>query len=420
MADKYDCIIIGGGIAGLYSAYKIRNNNPNATVLVLERNDLSGIGGRAGNVTFQGSTVVTGAGIGRKEKDTLLLHLMDELQIQYNEFPVQPHYASTIQPECNIKKTFNRLKKEYNKINDRNKTFDEYATAILGKDGYKQFTTCSGYTDYEKEDAYGTLNQYGFDDNFAEWTGVSINWKKLVDELVKRIGVKNIHMRANVKQILQTPSPSGNALRSTNEFSVSIENGESLSCKKVIIATTISSVIKLLPGNKIYTQIHSQPFLRLYGKFAKSSIPIAKKYIPTSLIVPGPIQKVIPMDPEKGIFMIAYSDNRGAEVLKKYTKNTPKNREILCRLLERSLGIDNKSESLELNAILDFYWEEGTHYYEPLSGEFGATRKEFIKNAQHPMPNMLVVGEMISTHQGWVEGALESVENVVTNKWING
>jgi hypothetical protein len=31
---------------------------------------------------------------------------------------------------------------------------------------------------------------------------------------------------------------------------------------------------------------------------------------------------------------------------------------------------------------------------------------------------MLIVGEMISMNQGWTEGALESVDAVVTKQWI--
>ena len=44
--------------------------------------------------------------------------------------------------------------------------------------------------------------------------------------------------------------------------------------------------------------------------------------------------------------------------------------------------------------------------------------KEFIEKAQHPDPNVLIVGEVISLHQGWVEGALESVAKVLTKKWL--
>ena len=31
---------------------------------------------------------------------------------------------------------------------------------------------------------------------------------------------------------------------------------------------------------------------------------------------------------------------------------------------------------------------------------------------------MLIVGEMISENQGWTQGALDSVEKVVTQKWV--
>jgi protoporphyrinogen oxidase len=38
MEPKYDYIIIGGGLAGLYTAYKINQSEPKAKLLILERN----------------------------------------------------------------------------------------------------------------------------------------------------------------------------------------------------------------------------------------------------------------------------------------------------------------------------------------------------------------------------------------------
>jgi protoporphyrinogen oxidase len=76
---KFDIIIIGAGIAGLYSAYKIRKQFPDMSVLLLERSPKNEIGGRAGNVTFQNTTVVTGAGIGRKEKDKFIDEFIERI-----------------------------------------------------------------------------------------------------------------------------------------------------------------------------------------------------------------------------------------------------------------------------------------------------------------------------------------------------
>ena len=41
------------------------------------------------------------------------------------------------------------------------------------------------------------------------------------------------------------------------------------------------------------------------------------------------------------------------------------------------------------------------------------SRKDFIRQCQNPQKNLFVVGELISLNQGWSQGALESVENVI-------
>ena len=190
-------------------------------------------------------------------------------------------------------------------------------------------------------------------------------------------------------------------------------------CNKIVIATTITGIRKLLPTSiyPIYNNIEGQPFLRLYGKFSKKSLPIMKEYVKDYTCLPGPLQKIIPMNPDKGVYMIAYNDNNNTLALKDNLENTEKNRDLYCELLEKSLGIP--SGSLHLVAIKDFYWNIGTHYYKPLNQTLYKNRDEFIDIAQHPEKGILVVGEVVSQNQGWSEGALESVKSVLTKKWIN-
>jgi hypothetical protein len=116
--------------------------------------------------------------------------------------------------------------------------------------------------------------------------------------------------------------------------------------------------------------------------------------------------------------MIAYTDNKHATVLttKGTLENTRENREMYSKWVSDALGIP-KDTRLMIIAITDYYWSVGTHYYAPLGDEF-KTRGEFIRKAQHPMKGMVVVGEMVSRDQGWVEGALESVD-AVTRDWMN-
>jgi hypothetical protein len=126
------------------------------------------------------------------------------------------------------------------------------------------------------------------------------------------------------------------------------------------------------------------------------------------------MQKVIPMNPDNGVYMVVYSDNNDADYFKKYFKNNEKNRTIVNNLLEKSLQLEGK---LHIENIKDFYWKNGTHYYAPLTDKF-KNRQEFIKVAQRPDKNIIIVGELISIHQGWVEGALESVNIALTKEWL--
>jgi protoporphyrinogen oxidase len=84
----YDIIIIGSGIAGLYAAYNIKKMSPSTSFIILEKYKKNWIGGRTSNDVFYGTQVVTGAGVGRKAKDKLLIHLLNELLVFHSLFPL--------------------------------------------------------------------------------------------------------------------------------------------------------------------------------------------------------------------------------------------------------------------------------------------------------------------------------------------
>lgn len=416
MIKYYDIIIVGSGMSGLYSAYNIQKCSPNTSFLILEKYKRQWIGGRTSNETFYGAEIVTGAGIGREDTNPLLIELMNEIGVKYNKFNSIMDYSSRFAP-IDIVKFINKLKMALKKEPGlKKKTFKDAFIQIFGEQLYKQFIMSAGYTDYENADLMETLYNYGMDDNKGGWKGLHIPWKNMVEILYHKIGKEHFKFSSDVvsvKKVQENPCL----------FEIILENGIIYHCNKVIIATTISGIKKLVPGadtkNSLYQQIHGQPFLRLYGKFDKKSAAIMKKFVPNYTIVPGPLQKIIPMDANKGVYMIAYSDNNNALLLKKYLENTAENRNLYCDLIEKSIGIP--SGSLHLVAIKDYYWPIGTHYYEPLRTANNAAiknRNEFVKAVQHPEKGMLVVGEVVSRYQGWTEGALESVKAVLTKEWI--
>jgi hypothetical protein len=405
---KYDIIIIGSGISGLYAAYNIKKMSPDTSFLILEKYKKQWIGGRTSNEMFYGTEIVTGAGIGRKKKDKLLHKLLDELGLKTPEFTIKPYYSTEFD-HLDVKKVIDHLKNEYKKYKGPRTTFKTFAMGVLGEKIYNQFLLSVGYTDFEKEDAHDTLYSYGMEDNYCCSKGFSVPWRKMVMKLADEIGQSHFKFSSNVSKITKTDD-------SPCEFVIDTEEGKKYTCNKVIVATTITGLRKLLP-NPIYNDIEGQPFLRLYGKFSKNSIPIMKEYVKGFTFLPGPLQKILPINPDAGIYMIAYNDNNNTLALKNNLKNTEENRDMYCELIEKSLGIP--TDSLHLIAIKDFYWPVGTHYYKPLNTAVYKDRDEFIDIAQHPERGILVVGEVVSQNQGWTEGALDSVRAVLTKKWVN-
>ena len=409
MSIYYDIIIIGSGMSGLYSAYNIKKKSPNTSFLILEKYQKQWLGGRTSNELFYGTEIVTGAGIGRNDTNPLLIHLLNELDLHYDKYLSIMDYSKMFHP-VDIVKIIKILKSEYKKNPElHNLNFKQFFIKILGEELYKNFLVSAGYTDYENADIHETLYNYGMDDNQGGWTALHIPWKKMVHTLYYKIGVDHFKFSNSVNKITRVQ-------KDPCRFLIETEKGSSYLCNKVIIATTITGIHKLLPNYKIYNDIKGQPFLRLYGKFSKESSKIMKQYIPNYTIVPGPLQKIIPMDANKGIYMIAYNDNVNTNILKNYLKNTHENRELYCRLIEEAIGIPYGS--LKINAIKDFYWPIGTHYYTPLNRELYKNREDFVYQAQHPEKGILVVGEVVSRYQGWTEGAVESVKAVLNNKWI--
>ena len=395
---EYDYIIIGAGISGLYTAFNIIKDNPTAKFIILEKNNKKHIGGRMNVYNFHGNNINIGAGVGRKDKDYLLINLLKDLKIKYNEGILNVNYEKNVN-KIDVNKIFNNLKKKYSE-KYKSYTFKQFALEILDKNTYDNLVTYLGYSDYECEDVKEVLNFYGIEDNIGGWKNLNIKWNELIDKLFDYIKNENVKFNKKIISINKIG----------NKFNVVTDKNKIYIGNKIIIATTIDTVKKLLKNQKIFNQIHGQTFLRAYGKFDKNSSNLIREIIKGYTIVNGPLKKIISINQDEGIYMISYTDNNGAKYFKNNLNNNEKNRRFFCNEIEKTLNLNKNS--LTLIDIKTFYWEIGTHYYEPLSKEYNS-REEFINKAQNPVENIFVVGEMISRNQGWTQGALESVQKII-------
>ena len=415
----YDYIIIGAGIAGLYAAYNLKKTHPTSTFLLLEADHKKYIGGRIHQETFADHLVTTGAGIGRKAKDKYLIKLLDELHVNYNEFKVKTTYTFD---HLDLKKTLKELQHHFEKNHRPRCTFKEFTLPLLGSEKYKLFLLSAGYTDYENDGVEEVLYMYGFEDNVCCWTAFSVPWNDLTSKLVDNIGILNIKTNAFVTKIedLNDHVSLNVSTNYNNGFEVN-SNQRKYECRKLIIATTIKSLRKLLK-TPIYNEIEAQPFFRIYATVSKKYIEVMKEKIKGTTIVTNELQKMIPMDPDHGLYMIAYSDNKNAMKLKYSMKqsivsenrsynldklNYTDDKEYMTNLIKTAVGIPD----LKLTKIVGFYRETGTHYYKPLNKTY-SSRMEFIKQAQRPSKNIFVIGEVVSENQGWVNSALTTYHKI--------
>jgi len=396
--DPLDVVIVGGGITGLYLGHLLLKANPHIRFVILE--GASKPGGRIATGRFAGIEVVHGAGIGRLHKDLLLQGLLTELGVGYQEFVTSRAIAKTVKP-LDIMGAITRIRRSSYYLQNPHVSFAQAGKKVLGKNEYSAFCTATGYTDYEKEDVTDVLDNYGMDDNVEGWTGFYVPWRQLQDALVASVGSrKRLKVGCKVESVTVAKAAA---------YRVQCANGKEYYGKKVVFATNLTSLRSLLPRVRHYNHIIGQPFLRHYIQVDRASAAIMEKEVPVLTVVPAPLQKIIPMDSRRGIYMIAYADNNSAMQLKPFTKDTEKHRNYFARLAEKALGL---SSALKIKKMAGFFWDVGTHAFGPLPSRF-ANRDVFIHEAQRPYPRQFVVGEVVSRHQGWVEGALESVGAVV-------
>jgi len=274
-----------------------------------------------------------------------------------------------------------------NYLKNRNSlTFKQFASNVLGKTEYNKFIKTFGYSDFENADFVDTVDNYGFDEYLEGTLNYFVPWDKLISKLYDLLK-DNIELNSTVDKIIPN----------RNSFTLQINNNHyDKKFDKIVISTYVQTTKKLLNKLKIYDNIETQPFARLYVKLDKK---ISEDRF---IITDKPFQKIILMNQKENIYMISYSDN---DIAKQWLDF----KHIKTTVEENIKKIFN--DEVE---VLDFnlqYWKYGTHFYLPLPSSF-ENRESFIEEAQHPYQNIYVAGEMISNRQGNCEGAVRSVEKL--------
>lgn len=381
----YDDIIVGAGISGMYAGTILRGNN--RRVKLLESS--SRTGGRVKIVDFCGRKVVAGAGIGR-ESDNILI----KLNTKYDAKPVFREHSYDYIPKQSPSKVATYVQTIVEELekkeNFSDETFEHFFKRELGEENFDIFKALNEDKDFWQADVQDTLENYGFEDNVSGGHIFFPSWQKIVDGLTQDLK-GCIELEHKVKKIS----------RFSGGWKVICDKGQEYTSYNLVLAVPIPALKTILFQSTLecpeLEYIKPQPFIRVYVKTNKILVSEGKK-IERITIVNSVLDKIIPIDIEKCIYMISYADNEHALEVKKM--GVPE--------IEKKVN-EITDEPVKVLELAKYFWKNGTHYYAPLGEDYDDS-EDLVEKIQSKFRGVTVIGEAVSINQGWVQGALESVE----------
>jgi len=395
-------MVIGGGIAGMYTA--LRYIERGVLVTLVEKNYQLG-----GNIkTIQIGETLLEAGPSRFNKNhRLLLQLLQRYGLHIYEHKSGREFRPILDckrqviidptPEW-IQKVLSYSKKVNSSLL-KNITFNQLCEMVLGFKTAKQLIESFGYNA-----EFLTLNAYSAVQIFKEDFMNKYPYYSCVEglsELVKRMEKELIE-----KQVTVLKNTEVHKINFKKEhYSIHLTNGNTYEADHIIFALPKSALMSMDFFNdyakSLFNTVVSVSLHRIYAKFVKSWFKGIVKFT-TDL----QLRQFIPIDEEKGIAMVSYSDLFDADYWKTFADQGS---EILERQLDKQLKeLFPRINLPKMEWVTSYYWKEGVHTWIP-----NIDPEQIREKLNEIYPNIAIVGESYSLRQGWIEGALETVESVI-------
>ena len=418
----YDIIIIGGGISGLYLAYKLQKK---FKILLLEKSNY--LGGRiyTHNCNVDSMKCRYEVGAGRLSSNhKLLIDLIDDLGLKNKlvQIPTKKkhihNYNTNYSQFYKISKdekldisfllqiVFKKTK-NYSDKYLKNVLFIELIDNILSKDAAQFLLDSYGYTaEFLVLNAYDAIRLFKNDFNLKNKFYILDGGLSQVLNCIKN----RLHNVTIIKRTLVEDYRYKN-----NIFRVKTKNlfnNVDYTAKKVIFAThknglsNIPSLINNSRISKLINSVEEIPMARIYAVFKPKKKSKVWFHNIGKITTNGPIQYIIPINKQKGIIMISYPDLDRAIYWKDKNMEGQLNKKIMyeIRKMFPKLTIPNP-DYLKMH-----FWNNGVHYYKP-SMSSASVASKIIKPFKSK--ELYITGEAYSCRQAWIEGALETSETVI-------
>ena len=395
-----EVIILGGGISGLYAALNYQSIG--YTVTLIEKKDRLG-----GNIhTIEKNGILLEAGAGRFNSDhKRLLKLIKQYGLTTRLNGVKKDFYPVLcsTSKVNVDGWIEKVILESKKISDHllyNITFHQLCEMVLGYEKAKTLIEAFGYNaEFLIENAHASLKtfQEDFTNQYPYMScveGLSELIRRMEEDLRSK-GV-TIHMGINIEKIKE------------KEDRFYLTDGHQKISGDILVLALPKNALMKLPIIHDYTKalldsVQPVALHRIYGKYTKPWFEDISKFT-TDL----PLRQFIPIDSEHGVAMVSYSDLFDADYWKYYADQGSELLENKLKEQIRTILPNKKIPKLEW--VESCYWEEGVHVWLP-----GINPKDIRRQLLNIQPNLYIVGEAYSLRQGWVEGALETVDEMMNH-----
>ena len=426
---NYDVVIIGGGIAGIYTMYNLKKNYPNLKVLLLEKDDR--FGGRI--YTFHKKidneiyTMDLGAGrIGFHHKN--MMNLINELKLDKYIYPIE-NTKNYIEYNKKTNKSIDKsLYKQYyskllynffnnSKISNLSKSFLQkiYLNELLIKYFPKSiYQFIENSFEYKNKlyylNAYNAIKYFKYDYNIkSKFFILKDGYSCIIDKMIEKI-IKNNNYK--LKKNTYVNNIVYDNINSKHNISYILKNQESntnISCNHLICAIPKCDLIKFNILNnykKDLNTINEISKVRIFEIYNKSKLENNEYKMwfenISKTTTNNEIQFILPINSKNGLIMSSYNENHSK--YENYWNNLYKKSEQLLKqkLREKLKNIFN-IEIPQSKYLKFYYWKYGVACWKKNVDSNYISHKMI-----NLMPNFYICGENYSLYQAWCEGSLET------------
>ena len=422
---KYDIIIVGGGIAGIYTMYNLKKQYPYLKVLLLEKDDR--FGGRIYTYRkkYNNKNYNMDLGAGRIGfHHNYMNKLVKELKLDKYIVPIKnTEKYIEYNKEKNITQNKSDLKKNYSnilynllnssKIKNISDTilkkfyFSDILKKFFNKKEYKIIENTFEYNNKLNDlNSYNAIKYFTNDYNhLSKFYILSNGYDSIIYKMIEIIK-KNKNYKLKKNSYVQ------NIIYNENENKYIVNyNNTNISCKYLVCALPRIDLIKfniLKKYNYLLNTINEISKVRIFQIYEKDEINNKMWFENIDKTSTNEeLQFVIPINSNNGLIMSSYNENISTQ--KNYWYNLYKNNKyVFENTLQKKLSnlFDIYVPKSKYTKI--YYWFMGIACWK--KNVDSSIISEKILNLMH---NFYICGENFSEYQAWCEGSLETSEKVL-------